>query len=285
MDGDEPAGGQWNFDADNRQAAAEGWRTGGQGSACRTRGGRSRTRSTTRSGATSIAGSATATSPSSGWTDRAASRPPRSEALRAFQHFVDHRLTAFGPYEDAMLAGDPWMAHSLISSSLNLGLLDPLRAGRSGSRMPTARAMCRSPRRRASSGRSSAGGTTSGICTGTSARTTARRNAVARQPGHSRAGSPNWMPTPSRPVACRRCWPASGITRGCTTFPRLMVLGNYAMQRGWRPVAGDRLVPPRLRRRVRLGDGAERRRACPSTPTAARSPPSPTPAAAPTSTG
>lgn len=50
----------------------------------------------------------------------------RWEASAAAEHFLDHRLAAFGPYEDAMLAEDPWLAHSLLSSSLNLGLLDPL---------------------------------------------------------------------------------------------------------------------------------------------------------------
>ena len=34
--------------------------------------------------------------------------------------------TPFGTYEDAVLADDPWMAHSLVSAPLNLGLLDPL---------------------------------------------------------------------------------------------------------------------------------------------------------------
>jgi deoxyribodipyrimidine photolyase-related protein len=50
----------------------------------------------------------------------------RSEALAALRHFITHRLPTFGPYEDAMLAGDPVMSHSLLSSSLNLGLLDPM---------------------------------------------------------------------------------------------------------------------------------------------------------------
>ncbi|MFC9125639.1 cryptochrome/photolyase family protein [Streptomyces sp. NPDC057099] len=49
----------------------------------------------------------------------------RTEARAALRRFVERRLTAFGPYEDAMLAADPVMSHSLLSSSLNLGLLDP----------------------------------------------------------------------------------------------------------------------------------------------------------------
>ena len=50
----------------------------------------------------------------------------RTEALAALEHFVQHRLDAFGPHEDAMLTGDRWMAHSLLSAPLNLGLLHPL---------------------------------------------------------------------------------------------------------------------------------------------------------------
>jgi len=50
----------------------------------------------------------------------------RAEALHRLQDFLDHRLGAFGPHEDAMLAGDRWLAHSLLSPALNLGLLDPL---------------------------------------------------------------------------------------------------------------------------------------------------------------
>lgn len=50
----------------------------------------------------------------------------RREALAALDHFVEHRLPHFGAHEDAILEGDPWMAHSLVSAPLNLGLLDPL---------------------------------------------------------------------------------------------------------------------------------------------------------------
>jgi deoxyribodipyrimidine photolyase-related protein len=54
----------------------------------------------------------------------------RAEALAALESFVSSRLDAFGPYEDAMLAADRWMAHSLLSAPLNLGLLHPLEVAR-----------------------------------------------------------------------------------------------------------------------------------------------------------
>lgn len=49
----------------------------------------------------------------------------RAEALEALEDFVATRLNDFGPFEDAMLRSDPVMAHSLLSVPLNLGLLDP----------------------------------------------------------------------------------------------------------------------------------------------------------------
>jgi len=50
----------------------------------------------------------------------------REEALACLQDFIEHRLADFGPYEDAALTGDWPMAHSLLSVPLNLGLLHPL---------------------------------------------------------------------------------------------------------------------------------------------------------------
>ncbi|MFD5827423.1 cryptochrome/photolyase family protein [Lentzea sp. NPDC060358] len=50
----------------------------------------------------------------------------RTEALRALETFVRHRLPHFGPHEDAVLAKDWTMAHSLLSVPLNHGLLHPL---------------------------------------------------------------------------------------------------------------------------------------------------------------
>lgn len=49
----------------------------------------------------------------------------RAGALRQLEHFLEHALADFGPYEDAM-PSDTWSAyHSLLSPALNLQLLSP----------------------------------------------------------------------------------------------------------------------------------------------------------------
>jgi deoxyribodipyrimidine photolyase-related protein len=50
----------------------------------------------------------------------------RTEALQVLQDFIDRRLPTFGPYQDAMVTGQTTMWHALISPYLNLGLLTPL---------------------------------------------------------------------------------------------------------------------------------------------------------------
>jgi deoxyribodipyrimidine photolyase-related protein len=47
----------------------------------------------------------------------------RAEALEHLQHFIEHRLPYFGQYQDAMVQGQPYLFHSLISMYLNCGLL------------------------------------------------------------------------------------------------------------------------------------------------------------------
>lgn len=49
----------------------------------------------------------------------------REQALAALDHFVDHRLVNFGMYQDAMWKETPFGWHSVISSSLNLKLINP----------------------------------------------------------------------------------------------------------------------------------------------------------------
>ncbi len=57
-----------------------------------------------------------------------------TEARRALTRFIDHRLALFGRYEDAIM-GDDWaMAHSLLSVPLNLGVLHPLDAAAAAER-------------------------------------------------------------------------------------------------------------------------------------------------------
>ena len=47
----------------------------------------------------------------------------REDALTALEHFMTYRLENFGPYEDAMLSCEPQLYHSLLSPAINLGLL------------------------------------------------------------------------------------------------------------------------------------------------------------------
>ena len=50
----------------------------------------------------------------------------RAQALHALSDFVQHRLPDFGRNQDAMWTDEPFLHHSLIASSLNLKLLQPL---------------------------------------------------------------------------------------------------------------------------------------------------------------
>ena len=114
MDGDKPAGGQWNFDADNRETFG-------------------------RAGPGALP--ARATFPPDAITrevielvnERFAQHPgtldsfawpvTREQALQALHCFVEERLPLFGRFEDALWPGEPWLYHSQLSAALNLKLL------------------------------------------------------------------------------------------------------------------------------------------------------------------
>lgn len=114
MDGDEPAGGRWNLDAENRRTPPAGMRPpapyrpreGAIDAAVR--------RDLDRMGP-----------PCSGEDGPRRFPATRAEARRALRAFVDRRLAGFGPYQDAMRSGERFMWHSLLAAPLNLGLLAP----------------------------------------------------------------------------------------------------------------------------------------------------------------
>jgi deoxyribodipyrimidine photolyase-related protein len=50
----------------------------------------------------------------------------RQQALQVLEFFVQTRLSNFGPYQDAMVTGEQTLWHAMLSPYLNLGLLHPL---------------------------------------------------------------------------------------------------------------------------------------------------------------
>jgi len=49
----------------------------------------------------------------------------REQALAVLDDFIEARLPLFGTFQDAMIEGEPWMYHSHIGFYLNIGLLNP----------------------------------------------------------------------------------------------------------------------------------------------------------------
>jgi deoxyribodipyrimidine photolyase-related protein len=116
---DQPEGGQWNFDADNRQAfGASG--PGDLPERCRFE-----PDAVTRE-VIDWVNQRMADHPGS--LDSFAWPVTREQALLALHTFVTERLPLFGRFEDAMWPGEPWLYHSQLSAALNLKLLDPREA-------------------------------------------------------------------------------------------------------------------------------------------------------------
>ena len=114
MDDGKPAGGQWNFDSDNREAF--GPQGPGQAPARATFGPDALTQEVI-----ALVNTRFANHPGS--LDSFAWPVTRSQALQALQLFIDERLPLFGRYEDALWPGEPWLYHSHLSSAMNLKLL------------------------------------------------------------------------------------------------------------------------------------------------------------------
>jgi deoxyribodipyrimidine photolyase-related protein len=114
MEDDQPVGGQWNFDADNRKR----WR--GEPKAVHPM------RFTPDETTHAVLELVEEQIPHFG--ELAAFDYPvtRAQARRALTHFIDRALPSFGDFQDALPDDEDYLFHSRLSSSLNLGLLTPL---------------------------------------------------------------------------------------------------------------------------------------------------------------
>ncbi len=115
MDGDEPAGGQWNFDHDNRQPPVKGL----QAPTVPRFAPDEITQEVMALVERRFPGNMGSTA-NFGWP------VTRAQAQAAADAFFADRLERFGPYQDAMVHGQDDLFHSMLSTSINLGLIDPL---------------------------------------------------------------------------------------------------------------------------------------------------------------
>ncbi|HZF96802.1 MAG TPA: cryptochrome/photolyase family protein, partial [Pseudoxanthomonas sp.] len=116
MEGDEPIGGRWNFDADNRRSFGAG-------------GPRSlppRVRAAPDALTAEVIPMVEERFPHHPGSLESFDWPvTRAQALQALDDFILHCLPHFGRHQDAMWSGEPWLYHSLLSSALNLKLINP----------------------------------------------------------------------------------------------------------------------------------------------------------------
>jgi deoxyribodipyrimidine photolyase-related protein len=117
MEGDKPAGGAWNYDALNRKRLPRGLKPPSPP--------RFAPDDTTR---TVMALVAERFGAHFGSLDGFAWPVTARDARAALDAFVRDRLPLFGDYQDAMAEGEPTLFHSLLSTSLNAGLLLPREA-------------------------------------------------------------------------------------------------------------------------------------------------------------
>ena len=115
MDGDQPEGGKWNYDAENRKPA------------------KADLFMPTPLRATPDAITEDVLSLVAGRFDNHFGdlKPfwfgvTRDEAEAALDQFIETALAKFGDYQDAMLEGEKFLYHSILSLYINAGLLDPL---------------------------------------------------------------------------------------------------------------------------------------------------------------
>jgi deoxyribodipyrimidine photolyase-related protein len=116
MDGNQPEGGKWNYDPENRQSFG---RTGPRGVPAPRRFPPDRI---TRE-VLALVNDRFSDHP--GGVDEFDWPVTPQDAGRALDDFIRNRLPEFGAYQDAMWSGEPYLYHSRLSAALNLKLLDP----------------------------------------------------------------------------------------------------------------------------------------------------------------
>ncbi|HIK23799.1 MAG TPA: cryptochrome/photolyase family protein [Thermosynechococcus sp. M3746_W2019_013] len=114
MEGKSPAGGKWNYDAENRQGPAANLKPPPPLRFCPDR----------------ITQEVIETVRQGNFDTYGHIEPfywgvSRAQALQVLENFIEYRLPQFGPYQDAMVVGEETLWHSLLSPYLNLGLLSP----------------------------------------------------------------------------------------------------------------------------------------------------------------
>ncbi|MBU6216364.1 MAG: cryptochrome/photolyase family protein, partial [Acidobacteria bacterium] len=113
IDAGEPTGGTWNLDAENREPPPRDGRSWPEVPPIELD-------DIDRRIVASLPDTCVGAPPDGRWP------VTRAQALERLDSFVTDGLPVFGPHEDAMLAAEWKLAHSALSSSLNLGLLRPL---------------------------------------------------------------------------------------------------------------------------------------------------------------
>ncbi len=118
MDGDGPEGGDWNYDAENRGTF------GKAGPGLVPTPAAFPPDSITRD----VIALVEAQFPDHPGNTARFDWPVTSEdAEVALADFIEHRLTSFGEYQDAMWSAEPYLYHSRLSAAMNLKLLNPRR--------------------------------------------------------------------------------------------------------------------------------------------------------------
>jgi deoxyribodipyrimidine photolyase-related protein len=123
MEGDQPAGGRWNFDTENRKPAKPDLL-------------RPRRRSVSPDAITQevLALVEERFSSHIGRLDRFGFAVTRAEAEDLQDAFMADHLPQFGETQDAMLSSDPFLNHALLSFYINIGFLDPMSVCRAAER-------------------------------------------------------------------------------------------------------------------------------------------------------